>query len=142
VGRGSDQVRDGGLVPSGNGHETGLDSWRSVRSQRSLRYRPEAGSLDFGRLTSMRVGMNDPEVTMSNAVANGQLGARQPGGRARPLGAKSPAPLGIADASATEVDSHLRLLAAAGAVHDIEAKQALESFDQVRAMTWRLLNPL
>ena len=48
----------------------------------------------------------------------------------------------IAYASAKEVDSHLRLLAAAGAVNVTAADTALESFDQVRAMTWRLLNPL
>ena len=48
----------------------------------------------------------------------------------------------IAYASAKEVDSHLRLLATAGAVHGIKAERALETFDQVRAMTWRLLNPL
>jgi four helix bundle protein len=47
----------------------------------------------------------------------------------------------IAYASAKEVDSHLRLLAAAGAVHDIRVERALETFDEVRAMTWRLLNP-
>ncbi len=48
----------------------------------------------------------------------------------------------IAYASAKEVDSHLRLLAAAGAVNGIAAENALETFDQVRAMTWRLLNPI
>jgi hypothetical protein len=48
----------------------------------------------------------------------------------------------IAYASAKEVDSHLRLLAAAGAVHEFGAEQALGTFDEVRAMTWRLLNPL
>ncbi len=48
----------------------------------------------------------------------------------------------IAYASAKEVDSHLRLLAAAGAVNGIGAENALETFDQVRAMTWRLLNPI
>ena len=42
---------------------------------------------------------------------------------------------------AKEVDSHLRLLATAGAVHGIGAEKALETFDQVRAMTSRLLNP-
>jgi four helix bundle protein len=47
----------------------------------------------------------------------------------------------IAYASAKEVDSHLRLLAAAGAVHALGAEQALGTFDEVRAMTWRLLNP-
>jgi hypothetical protein len=47
----------------------------------------------------------------------------------------------IAYDSAKEVDTHLRLLAAAGAVHDIRAERALATFDQVRAMTWRLLNP-
>jgi len=47
----------------------------------------------------------------------------------------------IAYASAKEVDSHLRLLAATGAVSPSAAKAALEGFDQVRAMTWRLLNP-
>jgi len=47
----------------------------------------------------------------------------------------------IAYASAKEVDSHLRLLASAGAVNRTSADYALEVFDQVRAMTWRLLNP-
>ncbi len=48
----------------------------------------------------------------------------------------------IAYASAKEVDSHLRLLDAAGAVNGIGAENALKTFDQVRAMTWRLLNPI
>jgi len=47
----------------------------------------------------------------------------------------------IAYASAKEVDSHLRPLARAGVINTAMAEQALESFDQVRAMTWRLLNP-
>jgi four helix bundle protein len=47
----------------------------------------------------------------------------------------------IAYASAKEVDSHLRLLAAAGAVNRTAPDIALDGFDQVRAMTWRLLNP-
>mgnify|MGYP001555951412 CR=1 FL=1 len=48
---------------------------------------------------------------------------------------------GSAYASGKEVDSHLRLLAHAGAVNCSRTKNALEAFDQVRAMTWRLLNP-
>ena len=47
----------------------------------------------------------------------------------------------IAYASAKEVDSHLRLLARAGVVNGSKAEKALEAFDEVRAMTWRLLNP-
>jgi four helix bundle protein len=47
----------------------------------------------------------------------------------------------IAYGSAKEVDSHLRLLAAAGAIDPSETAVALEGFDEVRAMTWRLLNP-
>ena len=47
----------------------------------------------------------------------------------------------IAYASAKEVDSHLRLLAQAGAVSSAKANEALMIFDEVRAMTWRLLNP-
>jgi four helix bundle protein len=47
----------------------------------------------------------------------------------------------IAYGSAKEVDTHLRLLAAAGAVDRSETAVALDGFDQVRAMTWRLLNP-
>jgi hypothetical protein len=46
----------------------------------------------------------------------------------------------IAYASAKEVDSHLRLLAHAGVVNRSRTNDALEAFDQVRAMTWRLLN--
>jgi len=47
----------------------------------------------------------------------------------------------IAYASAKEVDSHLRLLAATGAVSPSATSCALDGFDQVRAMTWCLLNP-
>ena len=47
----------------------------------------------------------------------------------------------IAYASAKEVDSHLRLLVSTGAVNKSRADHALDLFDQVRAMTWRLLNP-
>ena len=46
----------------------------------------------------------------------------------------------IAYASATEVDSHLRLPASAGSINRVKAEGALASFDEVRAMIWRLLN--
>jgi hypothetical protein len=39
------------------------------------------------------------------------------------------------------VGSHLRLLLRAGVINVGVAEQALGTFDQVRAMTWRLLNP-
>ena len=48
----------------------------------------------------------------------------------------------IAYASAKEVDSHLRLLSQAGVVNGAKAQKALIDFDEVRAMTWRLLNRL
>ena len=47
----------------------------------------------------------------------------------------------IAYASAKEVDSHIRLLCISGAVHRDNATTALHLFDEVRAMTWRLLHP-
>ena len=47
----------------------------------------------------------------------------------------------IAYASAKEVDTHLRLLALAGAIDKSKAGTALDLFDRVRAMTWRLINP-
>jgi len=47
----------------------------------------------------------------------------------------------IAYASAKEVDTHLRLLARAGAVDVGRARVALDLLDQVRATTWRLLHP-
>jgi len=49
--------------------------------------------------------------------------------------------LRIAYASAREIDSHLQLLARIGAVDSRRAAQALATFDEVRAVTWRLLNP-
>jgi len=48
----------------------------------------------------------------------------------------------IAYASAKEVESHLTLLAHVGAISQSGANDAMEAFDQVRAMTWRLLNPM
>jgi len=47
----------------------------------------------------------------------------------------------IAYASAKEVDSLLRLLSEAGAVDITRACSAMRRFDEVRAMTWRLLHP-
>ena len=47
----------------------------------------------------------------------------------------------IAYASAKEVDSHLMLLSHAGAISQNEASEAINTFDQVRAMTWCLLHP-
>jgi four helix bundle protein len=46
----------------------------------------------------------------------------------------------IAYASAKEVDSHLRLLSHAGAIDREKTQKALSTFDEIRAMTWRLLN--
>ena len=47
----------------------------------------------------------------------------------------------IAYASAKEVDSHLRLLERAGVISTGKTETVLETLDQVRAMTWRLINP-
>ena len=47
----------------------------------------------------------------------------------------------IAYGSAKEVDTHLRLLLGAGALHRNETERALQKFDKVRAITWRLLHP-
>ena len=47
----------------------------------------------------------------------------------------------IAYASAKEVDSHLFLLARAGAIDATGVEKTAMLFDEVRAMTWRLLHP-
>ena len=47
----------------------------------------------------------------------------------------------VAYGSAKEVDTHLRLLIGAGAVDTRRTEQALALFDEVRAMTWKLLHP-
>ena len=47
----------------------------------------------------------------------------------------------IAYGSAKEVDTHLRHLIGAGAIDSTRAESSLELFDDVRAMTWRLLHP-
>ena len=47
----------------------------------------------------------------------------------------------IADGSAKEVDGHLRLLIHAGAIDSTRAGAWQQLFDEVRAMTWRLLHP-
>ncbi len=45
----------------------------------------------------------------------------------------------IAYASARELDSHLRLLAGAGAVDPTGTAEVLDLLDRVRALTWRLV---
>ena len=122
--------------------------------------------------------MNDPEVTMSNALTNTNLVAHEKAleaaGIAIKLVMRVPPPLkSIADqvirsassvpanlaeghgrigrdrlhfwriayASAKEFDSHLRLLDHAGVVDGTATDRVLETFDEVRAMTWRLINP-
>ena len=47
----------------------------------------------------------------------------------------------IAYGSAKEVDTHVRLLIEAGTLDVVRASTAINLFDEVRAMTWRLLNP-
>jgi len=47
----------------------------------------------------------------------------------------------IAYGSAKEVDTHLRLLIGAGTPNTDRAASAIQLFDDVRAMTWRLLHP-
>jgi four helix bundle protein len=47
----------------------------------------------------------------------------------------------IAYASAKEVAVHLDLLCDTGTIHREMATEALHLFDDVRAMTWRLLHP-
>ena len=47
----------------------------------------------------------------------------------------------IAFASAKEIDIHIRLLARTNSVDKRRATEALDLFDEVRAMTWRLLHP-
>jgi len=47
----------------------------------------------------------------------------------------------IAYGSAKEVDTHLRLLIGTGAVTASAAENAIQLFDDVRAITWRLLHP-
>ena len=122
--------------------------------------------------------MNDPEVTMNNALPKNNLIATEKAivaaAAAISLVKRVPAPLkSIADqvvrsassvpanlseghgrsgrdrihhwriayASAKEVDTHLRLLVAVGAVNTSGTKSSLHLFDEVRAITWRLLNP-
>jgi len=47
----------------------------------------------------------------------------------------------IAFASAKEVDAHIRLLARSGSIDRQRAGDVLDLFDEIRAMTWRLLHP-
>ena len=134
-------------------------------------------ALDIGPHIDWGRGMNDPEVTMSNVLANANLIAHekalQAAGDAITLVMRVPAPLkSIADqvirsassvpanlaeghgrssrdrfhhwriayASAKEVESHMRLLAQAGAINRAKTENVLSIFDEVRAMTWRPLN--
>ena len=122
--------------------------------------------------------MNDPEVTMLDALSTSNLTAYckaiEAAGLAIELVRRVPAPLKsladqvirsassvpanlaqghgrngrdrthhwrIAYASAKEVDCQLRLLCITGAVPRGKATTALQLFDEVRAMTWRLLHP-
>jgi len=47
----------------------------------------------------------------------------------------------IAYASAKEVDTHLQLLIGAGAINATRTEKVLLLFDDVRALTWRLIHP-
>ncbi len=112
--------------------------------------------------------MNTPEVTMHDALpTTGLIAYRKAldaAGIAIELVLRVPAPLrSLADqviraASSVpanlaeghgrsgrdrlqEADAHLRLLLAAGVVEAAAARRFLALFDEVRAITWRLLHP-
>jgi four helix bundle protein len=151
--------------------EWSLGSFLSRATSRST-------SLDKKLPTDWGKGMNDPEVTMLDALPTSNLTAYrkalEAAGAAIELAKRVPTPLKslagqvirsassvpanlaeghgrngrdrahhcrIAYASAKEVDCHLRLLRVTGAVHRGKATNALQLFDEVRAMIWRLLNP-
>jgi len=46
-----------------------------------------------------------------------------------------------AGAPGSEVDTHLRLLLGTGAIEASQADSAIQLFDDVSAITWRLLHP-
>ena len=166
------------MVPSGSFKKGWVvDVWPDVKGKPA----PGAGrrtTLDIGPPIDWRWGMNDPEVTMSDAPLNSNLiayrKALDAAGLAIDLAKRVPAPLKsladqvirsaasvpanlaeghgrlgrdrahhwrIAYASAKEVDCHLNLLRISGAVHRGKVKTALQLFDDVRAMIWRLLHP-
>jgi four helix bundle protein len=139
---------------------------------------PVLRTLDIECLTGWGTGMNDPEVTMSDALANTRLLAHEKALEAagasislvrrvpsllksiadQVIRSASSVPANIAEghgrvgrdrqhlwriayASAKEVDSHLRLLMQSGVVNRTKAESALEVFDEVRAMIWRLIHP-
>ena len=154
-----------------------VDVWLDVKGKPAS----EAGrrtTLDIGPPIDWGRGMNDPEVTMSDAPTNSNLiayrKALEAAGLAIDLSKRVPVPLKsladqvirsatsvpanlaeghgrigrdrthhwrISNASAKEVDCHLRLLCVSGAVHRGKATTALQLFDEVRAMTWTLLHP-
>ena len=110
---------------------------RSSRWSADVKGRQGAMQNNIGCLTGLWVkGMNDPEVPMSKAATNTNLAE----GHGR-FGRDRLNHWRIAYASAKEVDSHLNLLAQAGAISPTVASEAMSAFDEVRAMTWRLLNP-
>jgi hypothetical protein len=47
----------------------------------------------------------------------------------------------MSNVPAKEVDSHLRLLVTAGVINAEKVESVLDTFDEVRAMTWSLLHP-
>jgi len=143
--------------------------------------RPAVGrpALDIEPHIDWKEGMNDPEVTMLDALPNSNLIAYRKALEAATIAialvTRVPAPLKsladqvirsassvpanlaeghgrngrdrahhwrIAYASAMEVDCHLRLLCVPGVLHRGKANTALQLFDEVRAMTWRLLHPI
>jgi four helix bundle protein len=168
-------VREGVAVTSGSFKRR---SSRWPDDVKGKPVKPVRSTLDIVCLTGSRGRMNDPEVTMSDALANTNLIAHEKAleaaGDAITLVMRVPAPLkSIADqvirsassvpanlaeghgrigrdrlhfwriayASAKEVDTHMRLLAKAGAINHTRTEKALSTFDEVRAMTWRLLKP-
>jgi four helix bundle protein len=134
--------------------------------------------LTWGTTSDWKEGMNDPEVTMNDALPSSKLIVQRKAVEAAALAIRLvmrvPAPLKpiadqvirsadsvpsnlaeghgrigrdrahhwrIAYASAKEVDSHLCLLSLSGVIPSGKASVALQLFDEVRAMTWRLLHP-
>jgi len=78
-----------------------------------------------------------PVAEMTGAGAESESGAEGYGriGRDRPQHYR------IAYASARGVDVHLRILCVSRPSHRNKATTALQLFDDVRAMKWRLLHP-
>ena len=121
-----------------NNPEVTMHEFRSCRGFQAYEKAVEAAGIAIGlalKVPAPLRSLGDQVIRSADSVAANLAEGHGRAGKDRAYHFR------VAFGSAKEVETHLGILLASGVIDRSRAARALQLFDDVRAMTWRLLHP-